>query len=220
MLTTSANVSLFIQFVTGIVDVYGLKIPLPENKLIYKELLEIELFVQFVEFIYYIWLVLNLNKFKGNITITRYLDWMLTTPIMLLTLIAYLNDKENGGSLKLFIEQNKSNVIQILLLNWIMLLIGLLGELGIINEKIAVTLGFIPFIYYFNMIHKNFLHKNETDRGKIFLFWFYFVTWSLYGVAALFSFELKNTFYNILDLFSKNFLGIFLVYVIYKNRVL
>lgn len=219
MLATSAKLSLFIQFVTGIIDFYGLQIPLPQNKLIYKELLEIELFVQTVEFMYYIWLVMNLNKFEGNITVTRYFDWMITTPTMLLTLMAYLNDKENGGSLKLFVKQNKSDVILILILNWLMLFIGLLGELGILDEKIAVTIGFIPFIYYFNVIHKKFLDKNEKDNGKIFLFWFYLVTWSLYGIAALFQFELKNTFYNILDLFSKNFLGIFLVYVIYKNRV-
>ncbi len=219
MLTTSAKLSLFIQFITGIVDFYGLQIPLPENKIIYRELLEVELFVQTVEFVYYIWLVLNLNKFKGNITVTRYIDWIITTPTMLLTLIAFLDDKENGRSLKLFIKENKSDVIQILILNWLMLLFGLLGELGIINEKVAVTIGFIPFIYYFNIIHKKFLRKDENDKGKIFLFWFYFVTWSLYGIAALFSFQLKNTFYNILDLFSKNFLGIFLVYVIYKNRI-
>lgn len=47
--------------------------------------------------------------------------------------------------------------------------------------------------------------------NKKLLFWFYFIFWSLYGVAAGLEYELKNAMYNILDLFAKNFIGVFLV---------
>jgi bacteriorhodopsin len=44
-----------------------------------------------------------------------------------------------------------------------------------------------------------------------------FVVWSLYGVAAVFDFTTKNISYNILDLFAKNFYGLFL-YIIIKSK--
>ena len=45
-----------------------------------------------------------------------------------------------------------------------------------------------------------------------------FSIWFLYGIAAMFNFRLKNAGYNILDLFSKNFYGLFLSYLIYKIK--
>ena len=63
------------------------------------------------------------------------------------------------------------------------------------------------------------MKETKKNIEKQSVYWFYFIIWSLYGIAALMKYEQKNTFYNILDLFAKNFLGIFLVYVIHKNRV-
>jgi hypothetical protein len=40
-----------------------------------------------------------------------------------------------------------------------------------------------------------------------------FGIWSLYGVAAWFPSALKNASYNILDIFAKNFYGVFLSYL-------
>jgi bacteriorhodopsin len=40
--------------------------------------------------------------------------------------------------------------------------------------------------------------------------------WAIYGVAAVLPYHIKNTMYNILDIFAKNFFGIFLSYVLYK----
>ena len=36
------------------------------------------------------------------------------------------------------------------------------------------------------------------------------IIWSLYGVAAMFPTIIKNIFYNILDIISKNFYGLYL----------
>ena len=55
-----------------------------------------------------------------------------------------------------------------------------------------------------------------TELGTT-LFWYFLVVWSLYGVAACLSYKIKNISYNILDLFAKNFFGLFLAYVLYAN---
>ena len=39
------------------------------------------------------------------------------------------------------------------------------------------------------------------------------VIWPLYGVAAMFNSKYKNFAYNILDIFSKNFYGLYIVIV-------
>ena len=58
------------------------------------------------------------------------------------------------------------------------------------------------------------ININEREvyfTEKRFMFFF----WSLYGVAALFSNHAKNVSYNILDVFAKNFYGVYLSWFIY-----
>ena len=43
-------------------------------------------------------------------------------------------------------------------------------------------------------------------------------SWGLYGFVAFLPYYLKNSFYNILDLFAKNFFGIFLSYIIISGN--
>jgi bacteriorhodopsin len=45
-----------------------------------------------------------------------------------------------------------------------------------------------------------------------------FIVWSLYGVAAILPFFIKNISYNILDIFAKNFFGLFLYGIILWKR--
>jgi hypothetical protein len=92
-------------------------------------------------------------------------------------------------------------------------LFGLAGELNYIDYNTAIVVGFIPFVYYFKMIYDKYLINNK-ENNKIYLYWFFFIIWSFYGLAALLPYEEKNIAYNILDLFSKNLLSVFLVIVI------
>jgi hypothetical protein len=101
------------------------------------------------------------------------------------------------------------------LLNWAMLLFGYLGEMRIIPVLLGVCLGFIPFLLYYYMIYVNYVTKNTSGY---FLFWYFFIFWSLYGVVAVLPYYLKNALYNILDLFAKNFFGIFLSYIIFTGN--
>lgn len=226
MLFTSAYFSLFVQFIVGIINLYGLNIDVPKDKMIFSDILKIEFFVQTIEFIFYVWMTINFEIIK-NITPYRYLDWIITTPTMLLTFIVYLSNKDNAN-LKEFLIKNKSFIIEIFILNLIMLVFGLAGELNYIDYRTGIILGFIPFIYYFKMIYDKFLTKdteinnienkyaeiNSTDNNKMRVYWFFLIVWSIYGIVAFLPYEEKNTAYNILDLFAKNFFSVFLVIIL------
>jgi hypothetical protein len=214
--------SVFLQITTGIIDILTLLFSVPYKILIIKQLLILELTVQFIEGFFYVYWLFNFNAIK-NVTPTRYFDWVITTPTMLITLIFYLiflHHKRNDTTDKLeffnLFKENFNNILYILSLNWLMLLFGYLAEINIIPVLLGVTLGFIPFLIYYYIIYKNYALL--SDDGFMVYFYFLFF-WSLYGVAALLPYKTKNMLYNILDLFAKNFFGLFLVYIIftYKN---
>lgn len=216
------TLSIYIQVITFVIGLVVLLIKIPIDYVLIKELFYLELFVQLIEGIFYIWLAFNLKKIS-NMTPTRYMDWVITTPTMLITLISYLlflqaKVKNQTSSLTLtsILKTNYKTLVPILCLNWMMLLFGYLGEIKVIPIIYSVLLGFIPFLIYYFMIYKNFVDKNISMSGyNIFIYFFFF--WSLYGVAALMPYYIKNILYNILDLFAKNFFGLFLVYIIYTN---
>lgn len=218
MLESSAYISLIIQLLVGVVDLWGISIDIPNDKNIFKDLLKLELGVQVVEFAFYLWMVLNITTVK-NITPYRYLDWFITTPTMLLTLMIFLSkDQETYNGIVQFISDNKDDVIKVGLSNVLMLVFGLLGEYQYINNTLAVGLGFIPFVYYYKKIYDKNITEESTTYQKGF-FWFFFIVWSVYGLAALLPYIPKNVLLNILDLFSKNLIGLILVYIIYKNKL-
>jgi bacteriorhodopsin len=230
MLYESAYFSLIIQFITGLINIYGLTIDVKGNKKIIKDILKVELGVQIIEFIFYTWMIINF-KLINNITPYRYLDWIITTPTMLITLMSYLNNKDNSSLIE-FLSKNKVFVSKIVALNTIMMLFGLAGELNYMDYNTAIIIGFIPFIFYFKMIYDKYLITNiendktntESDKiniknnnNKTRLYWFFFIIWSMYGVVAFLPYEQKNSAYNILDLFSKNLFSVFLVIIIFKS---
>ena len=141
---------------------------------------------------------------------------------MLVNLIFYLifldyKDKNISDNLNFIELFNKEfyTIITVLLLNWLMLLFGYLGEISVIPVLLGVLLGFIPFLIYYYIIYKNYALLSD-DGYKIFFYFFIF--WSLYGIVAILPYKIKNMCYNILDLFSKNFFGIFLTYLIVINK--
>ena len=216
----TAGLSLFIQIITGFVDYYVLTLPTAPDLKLLRELLLLEFIVQIVEGSFYVWLVFAISN-ATNITLNRYWDWFITTPTMLITFstfLIYLRFKESGvtdiPSFTSIISDNLKTYSSIVLLNAVMLLFGYLGELKKISLFTSVFGGFVPFFMMFYMIYENF--AKYTDLGTT-LFWYFAIVWSLYGVAACLSYNLKNTSYNILDLFAKNFFGLFLAYLLYSS---
>jgi hypothetical protein len=206
-------------FYITLLGAYFIKVPNIYN--IIRQLLIIELIVQLCEGMFYAWLFYNFTKVL-NVTPKRYIDWAITTPSMLITLMIYLiylkrRIENTTHELNLFtvVKDNLTIFIPVLVLNWLMLLFGYLAEMGIIPLFMGVFLGFIPFVIYYYIIYVNYVTNQISGH---LLFWYFLFFWSLYGVAAVLPYYVKNACYNILDLFSKNFFGIFLSYLIFSGN--
>ena len=214
-------ISIIVQITTGIIEITAFFVKVPTIYLLISQLLLLELVVQFFEGMFYFWLAYNFTK-VSNVTPKRYIDWVITTPTMLLTLMIYLiylnkRVENNTSELDFFtlLKENSNVFIPVLLLNWLMLLFGYLGEMRTIPVLLGVFLGFIPFLIYYYIIYVNYV--TQKGSGNL-LFWYFFFFWSLYGFAAVLPYYVKNSFYNILDLFAKNFFGIFLSYIIFSGN--
>jgi len=213
-------ISVIVQIITLILELYSLFIKVPTEFLLIRQLLGLEVAVQIIEGLFYLWLVFNFS-IVTDVTPKRYIDWSITTPTMLITLICYLiyskhREKENTSHLELFklLTTNASNITYVLLLNWLMLIFGYLGEVKILPTLTGILLGFIPFLLYYLIIYINYV-RNQNGFN---LFLYFFIFWSLYGLAALLPYYAKNACYNILDLFSKNFFGVFLSYIVISGN--
>jgi bacteriorhodopsin len=230
ILHSSLLFSIVVQVVTGIIELLVLLVKTAPGMALIRQLLGLELAVQAVEGAFYVWLYKNIDHVK-NITPKRYADWALTTPTMLVTLTAYIiylnSGKGNGNdslSLIQILRENATPIAQILGLNWLMLLFGYLGEVGVIPLVAGVALGFVPFIAYFYIMYERFVandanNNNHGDNTSLKIYVYFLVFWSLYGIVAVLPYTLKNTIYNVLDLFSKNFFGLFLSYLIVSNAI-
>ena len=135
-----------------------------------------------------------------DITETRYIDWSITTPMMLLALCLVLSMNTNTVI-------HFKTIFFIIILNYLMLLMGYLGEINIINRYNAMFLGFIPFILMFYIIYVNYVKPIYVYANYI-IFGIYLIVWSLYGVVYLFDEETKNIITNILDLTAKCVVGL------------
>ena len=133
-----------------------------------------------------------------EITMLRYVDWAITTPIMLLVLSLVLSFNTNT---KIKLHWFALTVV----FNYLMLYFGYLGETGM--EKVTASiLGFLFFFLTYGLVFANYLTKYNRDNWIIF--GLYVIVWSIYGVAYHFEEERKNIIYNYLDLTSKCFVGI------------
>lgn len=214
-------ISFYTQVVTLLVGLSALLVKLPNNMLILREVLILENLAQLIEGSFYMWFLFfdKVNVDVVDITKFRYYDWFLSTPIMLISMIAYFqynNTKNNLINLNLvnLIKSNYNNITKILTYNFVMLLTGYLYEINLSNVFTTFIIGFIFFILLFLQLYISFAIKSNKNTIIFFLM---LIIWSLYGFAILFNYKIKNALYNILDLFSKNFYGLFLSYLIFKK---
>jgi bacteriorhodopsin len=136
----------------------------------------------------------------ADITVTRYIDWSMTTPLMLLVLCLVLSHNiQKMVTLKV--------ITGVVVLNYIMLYLGYLGEINTIDRLYSMILGFIPFFALFYLIYINYVAPKFVKTNYI-LFGFFIVVWSLYGIVFMFSEEYKNIAMNTLDCISKCIVGL------------
>jgi len=216
--------SVIVQIITGIIEIAtGIFASVSPEANIIRQLLFLEITVQAIEGLFYIWLLYNFTSVT-NVTPKRYIDWTITTPTMLVTLIFYLiflerrakNEDTAGLNFIDLAIENGRTISNVFILNWAMLFFGYLGEMNILSTLTGVLLGFVPFLLYYYIIYQKYAIKSSSTGIKIF--WYFFIFWSLYGIVALLPYYLKNGLYNTLDLFAKNFFGLFLSYIILLKK--
>jgi|APGre2960657373_1045057.scaffolds.fasta_scaffold16491_2 hypothetical protein len=112
-----------------------------------------------------------------------------------------------GKTIGDFIRENKADVAIIFAANAFMLATGALGEIGALPLIPATLLGFGGLAVSFATIYRKF--AKDSPVGRV-MFAFLATIWSAYGVAFLFPTAAKNITFNVLDVFAKNFFGVYL----------
>jgi bacteriorhodopsin len=191
-----------------------------------KYILAIETTVNIIASFAYSYLIgLIKNPNFTNITIFRYLDWIVTTPLLLISFTLYLqylknktptNDKPNDtANDKSAVELDYVKLFSIVALNAIMLIFGFMGETGKINHLLGCFLGFIPFILMFYFIWKWYGAIGKND----IIFAIFIIVWSLYGVVYFLPNISKNISYNILDIIAKVGFGLLIWFEVVNLRL-
>jgi len=130
----------------------------------------------------------------------RYIDWAMTTPLMLLALSLVLSGNiKKSLSLSLFIT--------IVALDYVMLFLGYLGETGKMERWTAWGLSFAAFFGMFGFIYKNFIAPVYNLSNNI-IFSIFVGIWTMYGVFYLMDNQYKNIGMNTMDCLAKCCFGL------------
>jgi bacteriorhodopsin len=131
---------------------------------------------------------------------TRYSDWMITTPLMILVLCGTLayNKKMSLHLLTYFI---------LVVLDLGMIGLGYLGETNKMNRNTALITSFICFFLMFGLIGYTFF-KGKSPFANYIIFAAFVIVWGVYGVIYNLDDEKKNIIFNVLDAIAKAVIGI------------
>ncbi len=221
LVNTTARWSIYAQIILGLFSFVGFA-GINDEADVLVVLLVSDIVVQSIEFIFYLVFI----RLNSKLTVYRYIDWYVSTPIMLLSTAILLEffateHTESVVSLQSFFSKYTTETIYIVIMNAIMLTCGLLVELFFEEDRTSVisnillTLGNRAFVATFVLMFIRFGFK--TLQGTFLLIVMCFI-WSLYGFAALLSYTYKNVMYNVLDIFSKNFYGTFIAIYLLTRR--
>ena len=134
-----------------------------------------------------------------EMTEIRYLDWAITTPLMLIVLCAAL-----GYNIKKTVHITTIGIIVIL--NYIMLYFGYLGETTM-DKATGAGISFVAFFAMYFVIFNHYIKPKYNLPNNIF-YGLYLVVWTFYGAVYFLEEETKNLLFNALDVFSKTLIGI------------
>jgi len=173
-----------------------------------RHILNLETAISVIAGYFYSVFAAQIDKYKeesmeidwADITKTRYIDWSITTPLMLLTLCMFLGSNTN-------IPVRLPVIGSIVGFNYLMLYCGYLGEIGTWTRITALLTGFVAFFAIATIIFMVSLRPKYVKANYI-LSGIYLFIWSMYGVVYMFDEQLKNISMNILDLIAKCFVGL------------
>jgi hypothetical protein len=213
---TSLNASLGAQWSTLFLNFFSLFQTLSPKDAVLQTVLWIETIVQIIELVFYTWYSYYFHS-VAEATFYRYHDWVITTPLMLFSTMIYYdyqNKPEETVTLESFLREHWQTVLVVFGFNLMMLVFGYLYEIKLLDLLTSQVFGFVGFAGSFRVMWTEFASKSPSNY---WLYWFMFIVWALYGVAAMFSSVWKNVSYNLLDVVAKNFYGVFLSYLIYQK---
>ena len=214
----SAKWSIYTQSAFTLVTAASLILPLDgkQRGLLYIAILETV--SQVIEFVYYL---LAVYYYRGIRTWTRYIDWYVSTQVMLVSFMAFFVYRTSGRSLDVLFTDPEivPATVAVMTLNAVMLTFGFTVEIvdGFPYRITFLSLGMVAFLVLFLVVfHAHVLHS--TDGLQVALYMFVFIVWGGYGLAATLPYDAKNIAYNGLDIVSKNFYGLFIfIYAIYDT---
>ena len=160
----------------------------------------------------WVYVELKPNLLSGNIgraSDLRYVDWFLTTPLLLGSLALYLTEapstKDDRGIQGK--QLNSQWLAVLLVVNAAMLICGFNGR-GSPNSQAVITKPFVAGWLCFVFI------------AVLLIQWYYWVymvyvfvaVWAMYGAVYLAPVLFRESAYNILDVISKSAFGVFLYF--------
>jgi len=215
----TTSISIYTQLAVALIDLYALTLTVPDEHQLLKDILILETIVQVVEFAWYFFVIQKLPQ--EEMAKNRYYDWVITTPLMLVNIFSYLLYEEqietNSTPIRLstILETHWDAITQIILSNFAMLSIGYLYEMGEISKSVAFAYGLAFLLNTFSIIYIR--AGNKSTKGNVVLF-VVFLLWSIYGIAFILPTPIKNSIFNITDLFSKNFFELYIATLAYQQR--
>ena len=151
---------------------------------------------------------------SGDLTQLRYIDWLITVPLQIVEfyLILKVVGKVTSG---LF--------WQLLIASIVMLVGGLLGEMGTINEVVGFVIGMIGWLYVIYLIFAGGAAKASSESGNQAvqsafnsMKFIVLVGWAIYPIGYIIGnmidvtngTQTMNIIYNFADLINKTAFGL------------
>ena len=173
-----------------------------------KDVLLLESVSQFIEFCWYATVLYKGWTIKAS---SRYYDWVISTPLMLVALALFFSYRRGGT-----VDDDRLALAGIVVFDELMLLCGILMEARKLQVFTAVVTGTVFLIAAFAALSAFVSPDDGLSQGLLIGT---MLVWSLYGLAAILPPIPKNTAYNLLDVVSKNGFGIFVTgFVIVEYR--
>ena len=212
ILTThwSFGASTFAQFFMLAYGIYALMQQTSAPELL-RGVLMTEVVVQVIELVFYVFILKSAVSQIGALK-SRYYDWFVTTPIMLVSLMALFSFRSYDGSLIDFVQEKRNPIGIIVVFNLIMLIAGYLYTTGRVSFWSSQIVGFAALAVSFAQVHTAVGNSNDSK-----IFWSTLLVWIMYGIAVQQPLAKRNIWYNILDVLSKNVVGIYAAALVLKS---
>lgn len=202
---TSAIASLVAQLLIGVVTSVGFfaDVKTDDIRRDLNTILAFEVSSQVIEFLWYAAVLVSSRTITARL---RYIDWVLSTPIMLISLAMFFRHRDISSGAPVTSVFESFEIYACLGVNWIMLAFGFAMETRAISDVTGLVGGGFALVGSFTLLAM-LIHDDQLSQV---VFWVTFVVWGGYGVAAALDDVPKNVVYNLIDVVSKNGFGLFL----------